>query len=779
MQPSSLDLSTITYVATMTPPTGSSDVARSLSNGTGSFSFTYLAAGSWSLLIRAYADDGTTVVGESASTTVNVTGGSTINKNLDLSPPAGAGDLSLSFDWTTAYAALSTTATYSPTVSLTPITTSGSSTDTVSLSDTDASATTGTYSSTGLDTGFYRLLASLTAPGGTSAAWTTREIVYIYSGATTAGTLTVSSLSSVPDDFSSVTAGWKYDATTSLYDLVIINWYGGAGATSFGIDREVASSAFGSADWGTIGTVTLDYATVSTSSALGYVDSGLDQSKYYRYRVWGRNSYGNCPNPYVVALSSSSLASPTTVLSSPSDLSFSLSGDASLVSTDSTAHNYGFSGSVTTSGSSTSLVSGDSGSVLSSVAWYVDGTAASSYGSGVSVSGSGAAQVLEIVPFSLSYGAGTYRISCVIAYAGYSYSASMDVAVTTLAQGSVKWTYTMNAAAALSNPTIAPDGTVYIASTDWKLFAINPDGTKKWYYTTGNSTQNSNPAIASDGTVYIGSMDYKLHAISVDGTKKWTYETGGYIMASPAIASDGTIYVGSEDSKFYAINPDGTLKWTYSAGYAVDATPAIASDGTIYFSCSRLCAINPDGTSKWSFEGSGSIYASPAIASDGTIYVGSSTDYKFYAINPDGTLKWFYTIGNFMQHSPAIASDGTIYLCSADHKIYAINPDGTLKWYFETGDTIQSSPAIAADGTVYVSSYDCKLYALRPDGTLKWSYTAGGYIGNSSPAIASDGTIYFGSNDNKLYAIVGYAGLATSGWPMFGKNLRHTGNIKD
>ena len=71
---------------------------------------------------------------------------------------------------------------------------------------------------------------------------------------------------------------------------------------------------------------------------------------------------------------------------------------------------------------------------------------------------------------------------------------------------------------------------------------------------------NSSPAIGSDGTVYVGSSDKKLYAINgKSGVKLWEFKTGGSIYgvrSSPAIGSDGTVYVGSVDNKLYAIKTE-------------------------------------------------------------------------------------------------------------------------------------------------------------------------------------------------------------------------------
>ena len=143
----------------------------------------------------------------------------------------------------------------------------------------------------------------------------------------------------------------------------------------------------------------------------------------------------------------------------------------------------------------------------------------------------------------------------------------------------------------------------------------------------------SSPAIASDGTVYIASDDTDLYAINPDGSKKWSFNTRGWVRASPSVGSDGTIYIGSDDSRLYAINPDGSKKWQFKTGDQIRSSAAIGSDGVIYVGSNdnNLYAINPDGSKKWVFKTRGSVPSSPTIGSDGTIYVASEDGY-LYAI---------------------------------------------------------------------------------------------------------------------------------------------------
>ena len=362
----------------------------------------------------------------------------------------------------------------------------------------------------------------------------------------------------------------------------------------------------------------------------------------------------------------------------------------------------------------------------------------------------------------------------------------------------LKWSFKTGGAVS-SSAAIGADGTIYVGSSDNKVYAINPDGSEKWSFATGN-TVTSSPAIGTDGTIYVGSGDKLFYAINPDGTQRWSFETLGSIGASPAIGTDGTIYITvyNPDRAIYAINPDGTQKWFLIRQSIGSASPTIGSDGTIYvgsdtlkqqsgtwMDLGQLYALNPeDKSTVWTFNTEGGIIASPAVGSDGTIYFGTRASWV-YAVNPDGSQKWKFdtaeaartvdakqqtgirdfntgkdtyketerrSYGEKIWSSPGIATDGTIYVGSDNGLLYALNPDGTEKWMFTTDKPISSSPLIDANGTIYVGSHDGNLYALNPDGTEKWIFTTDASI-SSSVLIDAKGTIYVGSQDGELYAI--------------------------
>jgi len=151
----------------------------------------------------------------------------------------------------------------------------------------------------------------------------------------------------------------------------------------------------------------------------------------------------------------------------------------------------------------------------------------------------------------------THTIYAVAYDAAENESVSETISVIVVIEGILKWRYSTGSYV-YSSPAIGVDGTIYVGSTNYYLYAINPNGTFKWSYQTDSDVYSS-PAIGADGTIYVGSHDNKLYAINLDGTLKWSYQTGDVVSSSPAIGVDGTIYVGSYDYYLYAIQGLGSL----------------------------------------------------------------------------------------------------------------------------------------------------------------------------------------------------------------------------
>ena len=307
-----------------------------------------------------------------------------------------------------------------------------------------------------------------------------------------------------------------------------------------------------------------------------------------------------------------------------------------------------------------------------------------------------------------------------------------------------------------SSPAISGDGTVYIGSSDGKLYAVSSNGTVRWTYQTGSSIDSS-PAIGSDGLIYIGSYDDGLYCIHPNGTLKWRFAAGGMIWSSPVIAADGTIYFGCMDSFLYALNRDGSLKWKYRSGGTIWSSPALDKDGNIHFGCGdgKFYCIRPDSSVKWTYDTGSAIDSSPCISKSGIVYFGSGDGY-FYAVRPDGTLWWKTFMGRVVDSSAAITPDGKICVGSGGAgslgTLYMFTADGKEFWHVDLPGGVRSSPAIDADGTIFVGSDDSKLYCIDIQGSILWSYKTNDSI-LASAGLSNNGAVIIGSDDGGIYCL--------------------------
>jgi len=416
-----------------------------------------------------------------------------------------------------------------------------------------------------------------------------------------------------------------------------------------------------------------------------------------------------------------------------------------------------------------------------------------------------------------------------IAEDGTVYFASNKTLFALYPDGTKKWILESDSKIK-SAPALGAEGVVYLV-TENGILAVNPDGTFNWKNQIPLEI-NSSLIIGQDGVIYGTSSNYLLYAFNPNGTKKWQFQIDSSYStnesSTPAIGSNGILYVGLGDT-FFAINPDESIKWEFNlAGPISSSSPAIAPDGTIYFNSwgGKFYAIYSESSglanSPWpKFRGNNqnqaSIYnencpvakvveshfslknggqvtldaspsydpdgdalsylwlvvemsqGSPITLSDSTSAVitvdipgGQFASYRFslkVTDNDDGSSwlpvfvntgkKWEFKTGRGVYASPAIGQDGTVYIIS--DKVYAINDEGATKWRFETRG---SHLAIGADGTIFVSSWDDILYALNSNGDIIWEFDEARDV--EAIAIGSEGTIYFSTEDygnNSLFAI--------------------------
>ena len=333
-----------------------------------------------------------------------------------------------------------------------------------------------------------------------------------------------------------------------------------------------------------------------------------------------------------------------------------------------------------------------------------------------------------------------------------------------------------------ASPVIAPDGTIYIASTDNRLYAFSPEGDLRWTFTAQENIF-STPSLGNDGTIYLADLTGRYYALNPDGTQKWVHPllegSDRRVVASPLVGADGRSYLGSWNNYFYALTSGGAEAWKVKLEGMISSPASMDPEGNIFLATMddwedtetewddlRLAVYKfSSGSSApvWKFNETidlhrNRIIAATAIDYDrGQLYVGVSKESSggLYALQwSDGSKKFETQLPKGIVSSPAIGADGTIYVGCLDGKLYAVDwVTAGVKWSFSTGAYyILGSPTVDAAGTIYIGDSDGVLHALSPGGQELWRFSANSNIA-SAPAIGNNGTLYLTSYDGSVYAI--------------------------
>lgn len=130
-----------------------------------------------------------------------------------------------------------------------------------------------------------------------------------------------------------------------------------------------------------------------------------------------------------------------------------------------------------------------------------------------------------------------------------------------------------------ASAAVGPDGTVYIGSFDSNFYALEPrTGAVLWKVKTDDHVYAS-AALSEDPegrtlALYVASTDGRLRALDPEGRIRWTYDTGDVIRSSPVLGAgpegepDAIVYFGAGNGKLYALDAaEGTRRWSF------DTTP--------------------------------------------------------------------------------------------------------------------------------------------------------------------------------------------------------------
>lgn len=159
--------------------------------------------------------------------------------------------------------------------------------------------------------------------------------------------------------------------------------------------------------------------------------------------------------------------------------------------------------------------------------------------------------------------------------------------------GKLKWHDKTEYYSNFPQPTVGPDGVIYIANAkDAVVYAITPGGKYKWksHFPEGR-LGDTTPTVGKDGVIYIDiqpkeKLGGTIYALNVaDGKIKWNFKfPDGYYMNSPmAVDMDGNVYYGFGNGFVYSLNDKGKLRWGTPLGKK-NTIPNEETSSQIYYS---------------------------------------------------------------------------------------------------------------------------------------------------------------------------------------------------
>lgn len=344
-------------------------------------------------------------------------------------------------------------------------------------------------------------------------------------------------------------------------------------------------------------------------------------------------------------------------------------------------------------------------------------------------------------------------------------------------KGQVRWTF--QAPAAFGAPPAVHDGTVYAATGDARVVALDKaTGAVRWEAKTTGPVDAA-PVIAGD-LVYVGLRDSRVLALDrSSGALRWDFKTGNPIV-SGGVVDGGVLYQGSGDGNLYALDAaTGAVLWKFSAGSWIVIPPALTPDGVIVAGRDGWVFFldRATGRERFIFHISGSVQTAPAI-DGGLVHLGGSNR-RLFAIDVeerssflDRQVYWFkvwlylwqmadypgppkgLTWSQALQSrdvSSAAVAHGRVYMGIGTRLTAIEQHTGITVWQVPARGLVGGSPVVTND-TVYAGADDGKVYAVDAhSGEMRWEFSTQGKV-RTNPVVTGD-LLLVSSEDGTLYAL--------------------------
>ena len=364
--------------------------------------------------------------------------------------------------------------------------------------------------------------------------------------------------------------------------------------------------------------------------------------------------------------------------------------------------------------------------------------------------------------------------------------------------GDVEWTKTRDGELSDSSPVVHY-GTIYIGSGGGVLYALDADTGSVDFSVTLDSAITSTPVVM-DGTVYFATNDGRVLAVdtgSSGDTNPTASVSVGDAIYSDLAAGGGQVYATTVGGDVVALPSDlAGEAWRHSTGVELTGSSPTYHDGSVYVAADAVYAYDAaSGSERWSFTAFGGTAGSDPTVYGDIVYVGDA-DGTVYGLNDTdgGSQLWTAQTGDAVAATPAVDS-GQVIVASMDGSVYVFDrTTGSTTWSTAIGEAMRSSPTVDSD-EVYVGTEQGNVYALEnlpefePNATPVtvidsfehrdvtnngWSTVAsGGQDWTYSSAFLGCGDVSLALSGNSFRRIASYPGDGLSAYPQQGDVLKY------
>ncbi|PLX82511.1 MAG: hypothetical protein C0614_06115 [Desulfuromonas sp.] len=297
--------------------------------------------------------------------------------------------------------------------------------------------------------------------------------------------------------------------------------------------------------------------------------------------------------------------------------------------------------------------------------------------------------------------------------------------------------------------------TVFAASWDGHLYALQDDGSLNWQRNLGDSLDAT--PLVTESLVAVQTWSREVYVLdSANGEVRWRFDyapspADDHRQAGIGITGE-LLLVPAWNGTLYALDLlSGENRWSYSGGMPLRAKPAWDGERIYLASGSgRLSVLTATGELLWEKEFNQPLLSEPALFPGGVAVVTRSGLLTAYAI--DGSLLWRHDLAETCYYGAPVYHDQALYVPTAAGALWKFEAQsGRLLWRVDTTGPVYATP-LAAEGRIYLGDNSGTLQVFGADsGALLTRFQLEREI-QGRPLLKGK-SLLFGSRDHRVHAL--------------------------